>query len=79
MILKEIWGVWVGFTGNRTAWLKDNDGLRAGFATREEAEAEAKRLTDRIGSNPDRKAEFYTARPFALVTADRPQNRNVYL
>lgn len=57
----EVWG---GVTGPREAWLKDNDGLRRVFATRDEAEAEAARLNDKFGRNPNRKAEFsYTARP----------------
>jgi hypothetical protein len=58
------WGVWCevwgGVTGRRTAWLRHNDTI-AEYATREEAEAEARRCMD--GLSPYRKAEFrYTAR-----------------
>ena len=60
------WGVWCevtgGVTGTRRAWLRHEDAL-AVYDKREDAEAEAKRLNQTIGSNPNRKAEFlYVAR-----------------
>ena len=60
------WAVWCevsGGTVTRRAWLKHDEAL-AVYDKREEAEAEAKRLNQTLGSNPNRKAQFlYTAKP----------------
>lgn len=61
----ETWGVWCevwgGVTGAREAWLK-NDGKIAAFATREEAETEARHLNDKMASSRSRASFRYTAR-----------------
>ena len=48
MIYRVMCRVSGGVTGTREALLMDRDGEARGFATREEAEAEAKRLTDAV-------------------------------
>jgi hypothetical protein len=60
----RIWGVWCevwgGVTGSREAWLKA-DGKVATFATKEEADAEARDQNNRTANNP--RASFrYSAR-----------------
>lgn len=59
----ETWGVWCevdGRLGYRCAWLKEG-GKLAVYATRDEADAEARRLNDRNANNP--RASFcYSAR-----------------
>lgn len=61
------WKIWCqvsgGVTGYRAMWLKEGDGEEASFTTREEAEREAAKLTERANANAYRTASFcYTAR-----------------
>ena len=58
-----MFGVWCevyGMLGHRAAWLKEN-GEIVRYATREEAEAEAKRSNDSTADNP-RASFYYSAR-----------------
>jgi hypothetical protein len=59
------WGVWCevwgGIMGSREAWLKNDDKI-ATFATHEEAEAEARRLNDKMASSRSLALFRYTAR-----------------
>ena len=65
LVATKDWGVWCevwgGVIGSHQTWLKV-DGKRVEFATREEAEAEARRLMAGPASNPHRKADRYSAR-----------------
>jgi hypothetical protein len=60
------WGVWCEAI-NREAWLRRDNGAYAVFSKREQAEAEAKRLTATIGTEEHRNLDVfaYTARPFS--------------